>query len=319
MAADILIIPEDSTIQFTSSTGNYNAVIQKSDGTLNFTGNTSYSGDATFFDTVFINNAGEDNTADKFFVYTTGGTKVRKYTTVINRALKEVTGTTYTFVKGDEEKWIRTTASTTTTLQFDGSTFTDGDTLIITQYGAGQVRITGDYIGAPVVTTLLLPNRTNGRTRSQYSTIFLKFVATTSSLILGGDLESTAGPSGGVVNTSQTTTSTSYTDLTTLGPQASVVIGPSGNAIVSVTAEAMTNSNGVECYMGFAISGATTVAANDDQALTSATRNTGDLPKSSGTFWVSGLNQGSHTFTAKYRTTSGTATFADRNITVIPV
>jgi hypothetical protein len=123
--------------------------------------------------------------------------------------------------------------------------------------------------------------------------------------------------SGSVVNTAQSTTSNTYTDLATVGPSATVTIGPTGTAIVMLTAEAMTTSNGTECYMSFDAGG---VTANDAQALVSATRNAGDTPNQSAIFWVTGLTQGSNTFTAKYKTTGGvSATFENRNLIVIPI
>lgn len=145
--------------------------------------------------------------------------------------------------------------------------------------------------------------------------------AGTNITISGGTISASGGggsfsANGDVINTSQTTTSTTYTDLATVGPVATVTIGSSGNAIVTLTAELMTGTNGAECYMSFNANG---VTPNDDQALTSATRNSGDFPKQSATFWVTGLTPGSNTFTAKYRTTAGTLTAADRNIIVIPV
>jgi hypothetical protein len=78
----------------------------------------------------------------------------------------------------------------------------------------------------------------------------------------------------------------------------------------------MEAANGIECFMSFAGTG---LAAVDARALVSATRNAGDLPKGSATFWVTGLTPGSNTITAKYRVASGTCTFVDRNIVVIPV
>ena len=39
----------------------------------------------------------------------------------------------------------------------------------------------------------------------------------------------------------------------------------------------------------------------------------------SATYVVSGLTAGSHTFTAKYRTSAGTETFTNRSIIVIPL
>ncbi len=313
MPADINIIPDNSTIYFTSSTGNYNAIVQKATGELNFTGETTFSADTYFYDTP----TGNTNPSIASLNPTTQKLEVRELKTIINREWKEVTGTTYTTVAGDETKWLRVTSATGCRIDYDSTVFADGDEIVVTQYGAGQAVIAGDSIGLPTTTTIESPTGF-ATTREQYATIFGKLIKTPKVLVLGGELQDRS-PDGGEIITSQTTTSTSYTDLATVGPDATVEIGPSGCAIVMLTAQAMTNSNGVECYMGFKVGGATSLSANDDQALASATRNTGDLPKTSSVFWITGLTQGQNTFTAQYRTTSGTATFADRNLVVIPV
>ena len=288
-------------------------MVQKSTGELNFTGNTSYSGTATFF------SATTNNTNESIATInsSTKNLELRDLNTIVQREWKEITATTYTTIAGDQLKWLRVTTAANCRIDYDSTVFSDGDTIMVTQYGAGQVAIVGDSVGLPTNTTISSPTGF-ATTREQYATIFGKLLQPSKVLVLGGELEDRR-PNGNAIDTSQTTTSTSYTNLTTVGPQVTVEIGPRGTAIVMLTAQAMTNSNGVECFMGFDVSGATTVSANDDQALTSATRNSGDTPKSSATFWVSGLNAGSNTFTARYRTTSGTATFADRNIVVIPV
>lgn len=124
-----------------------------------------------------------------------------------------------------------------------------------------------------------------------------------------------------VVNTDQTTTSTSYTDLATAGPAAAVTIGSSGRAIVILTARTQTGSAGGEGgYMGFAISGATTAAPADDQSMLVASPGAmADAVRASAAFLVTGLTAGSNTFTAKYRSISGSLiSFKSRNLIVLP-
>jgi hypothetical protein len=73
--------------------------------------------------------------------------------------------------------------------------------------------------------------------------------------------------------------------------------------------------------MGFAISGATTRAASDAQALALVRGGSQGAvaTQSSATFFVTGLTPGSTTFTAKYDVNGGTGTFANRTIVVIPI
>jgi hypothetical protein len=62
----------------------------------------------------------------------------------------------------------------------------------------------------------------------------------------------------------------------------------------------------------------------DTNAIVTATLDTTSLHSTTGfqgsaTYVVTGLSAGSHTFTAKYRTTGNTETFANRSIIVIPL
>lgn len=126
-------------------------------------------------------------------------------------------------------------------------------------------------------------------------------------------------PSTAAVATSQTTTSTSYTDLATSGPAVSLETGTT--ALVTVTAGISNTVSGSQISaMGFAISGATTVAASDsfslqNQALAAVA---GAQIVASASFYVTSLTAGTNTFTSKYRVTGGTGSFALRSIIVEP-
>jgi len=119
------------------------------------------------------------------------------------------------------------------------------------------------------------------------------------------------------VATSESTTSATFTDLATPGPAVTVTIGSSGMALVIVSADLVNNTASDYAAMGFAVSGASTVAAASGNALYN--RNASNL-QASYAILVTGLTAGSNTFTAKYeRVVGGTATFANRVITVIPL
>ena len=70
--------------------------------------------------------------------------------------------------------------------------------------------------------------------------------------------------------------------------------------------------------MAFAVSGATTVAAADAQAVLYTTSGANDGAQMSATNLVTGLTAGSNTFTAKYKSSSSACAFANRNIIVTP-
>ena len=121
-----------------------------------------------------------------------------------------------------------------------------------------------------------------------------------------------------VVATSETTTSTTYADLATVGPAVTGTVSSSGKALVTLTAQLSNSNNNRLCFMGFAVSGATTVAAADAQAILYTSSAGNANAQMSATYLVNGLVAGSNTFTAKYRASNNTCTFLNRNMIVTP-
>lgn len=127
-----------------------------------------------------------------------------------------------------------------------------------------------------------------------------------------------SSPTGATVATSQTTASASYVDLATAGPAVTVTTGL--NAIVAVGAQMANAGAGDGAGMSYAVSGATTTAANNAWAAEYSSGVAGGYPQASLVSLASGLNAGSNTFTAKYIAfVGGTAVFADRWIIVWPL
>ena len=121
------------------------------------------------------------------------------------------------------------------------------------------------------------------------------------------------------VATSQTTTSTTFTDLATVGPTVAGITLEAGQDVLVILHYRGTAGGTTQgAYMGFAVSGAETDAATDaDAALKLTAEGDGQMTKI--TVYTAGT-AGSHTFTAKYRSTDAgaTATFRDRRIIVKP-
>lgn len=116
------------------------------------------------------------------------------------------------------------------------------------------------------------------------------------------------------VATAEATTSTSYAALTTSGPALTVTTG--AQAIVMVTAEMSNNTTGNRCFVGVEVSGASAVAADDDDCLRyQAYAGNASHRSSASTFY--NLTPGSNTFTMKYRVDGGTGTFQRRRLIVI--
>lgn len=119
---------------------------------------------------------------------------------------------------------------------------------------------------------------------------------------------------------SESTSSTTYTDLSTIGP--SVTVETSSQAFVFMYCHMYSNDDTNAVWMNFDVSGATTESATsrDSTALM--------LQASNGQRWgVSVLYQnmtpGMNTFTAKYRCSNNTgtvtATWSNRRIAVLPL
>jgi len=121
--------------------------------------------------------------------------------------------------------------------------------------------------------------------------------------------------SGATVATTQTTTSTSYTDLATAGPSVTMTTGTT--AFVIVTTYSYNATSGTATYMSFAVSGATTIAAGDSTSVSLLGMKTGGQEWSNSAVYPVTLTAGSNTFTSKYKTSAGTGTFGNRSIIVI--
>ena len=121
-------------------------------------------------------------------------------------------------------------------------------------------------------------------------------------------------PEGALIDTDQCTTSTTYTDLATAGPSVTVETGT--KALVSLYCHARQAAVVQFNLMGFAVSGATTLAASDNLA---ALATTDLIDGCAATFFVTGLTPGINTFTAKFRVSGGTGCFQRRHIIVLPV
>lgn len=123
------------------------------------------------------------------------------------------------------------------------------------------------------------------------------------------------GAGTATVATSETTASTSFTNLTTTTDSVTVTIGANGLALVSVSAD-LSNSGSNITNVDVDISGATTRAASDTTALKNPTTTVYGLSR---TTLFTGLTAGSTTFKLKYRVASGTGTFLNRSISVVPL
>jgi len=124
-------------------------------------------------------------------------------------------------------------------------------------------------------------------------------------------------PAQAYIATSEGTTSSTYTNLATVGPVVTVSTGT--RALVFLYANISNSSASTGSIMSYQISSATSVAPDPSTSLIIQSTSGNRV---SFTILHTGLTAGSNVFTAKYRTvtaTTTTATFADRRMAVIPL
>jgi len=217
----------------------------------------------------------------------------------------------YTLVAADAGTVVQMNSASATTITVNTALFAAGDTVQIQNIGAGVCTVTAGTATVNTAGSLAL---------SQYEGGQLYFNTTSAALFFdtvqaGG--AASFNTSSATVATGEATTSTSYVALTTA---LAVTVTTGTKALVSIGSRmangAATNTS---AYMGFAISGATTVAATDQYAVGyqyfGSTVNY--QPVQNGTFLVTGLTAGSNTFSTRYRSNGDSITFTNRIISVV--
>jgi hypothetical protein len=95
-----------------------------------------------------------------------------------------------------------------------------------------------------------------------------------------------------------------------------VTVPASGKVLVIVTAQVLGSTGNASGFMSVTVDGVTPLAVEDSNSLRVAGNN---AIRASATSLLTGLTPGSHIFTSIYRLAgTGTATFSERNIVVIP-
>lgn len=115
--------------------------------------------------------------------------------------------------------------------------------------------------------------------------------------------------------TAENTTGTSYGNLTTLGPQITITTG--AQAVAFLSAEVSNNTAGNRCFVSVAVSGASTVAASDDDCLKYQAWGNNANHRGSAAIMFTGLTPGANTFTMQYKVDGGTGTFQRRRLILI--
>jgi hypothetical protein len=119
------------------------------------------------------------------------------------------------------------------------------------------------------------------------------------------------------VATSQSTASTTFTNLATVGPQVTVTTG--ANALVIVASDLGSDTASSFAQAAYEVTGATTIVATTDRGLQFRSGIANQSVRASCVHMETALTPGSNVFTMKYETSSGggNATFTNRRLTVM--
>ncbi len=120
---------------------------------------------------------------------------------------------------------------------------------------------------------------------------------------------------GSEVTTYQSSASTTYVDLGTLGPQVTVTTG--ARALVFFSVNSRHSLADTAAYTSVAVSGATTIAASDNFCIVTDGVPALQALAISKSHYFSTLTSGVNTFSMQHRVNTGTGTWGDRHLAVM--
>jgi len=209
----------------------------------------------------------------------------------------------YVALVGDVGKRIVMNVASANTVTINNSVFAAGDTIFIANKNAATTITAG--AGVTI-------NSASGLELAQYQSGTLVALSASSFLFFESDGGSITTATA-TVATSQSTTSTTYTDLATAGPAVTLT---TGTKVLVFTNTEVSTAAGRYVFADFAISGATTRAASDDTCIKMGT-DADSMQSRNGVANLMTVTAGSNTFTMKYRVNAGTNSFINRTIVVV--
>lgn len=124
-------------------------------------------------------------------------------------------------------------------------------------------------------------------------------------------------PTNAEVSTSETTSTTSYTNLATVGPTVTVATGT--KAMVWFNAWMGSDTLNIQSFVSVDVTGSTSIAASDNWAMILDGVAANNFCQFSRCHMFTTLTPGSNTFTMKYKAGAGISTFQRRELIVLPL
>jgi hypothetical protein len=214
----------------------------------------------------------------------------------------------YTLVAADVGTRITMSNASATAITVNTGVFAAGDTLYITNIGAGVCSITAGTATVSTSASLAL---------AQWESGVLYFTSTGVAIWQkydGAAASSSPTSATNFVTTSQTTTSTSFISLAT----AQTITMTTGTKVLVLLTTFYDNSAGNGFgRVSVSVSGATTRSASNEDGKLAADSNTSGPETVFTTHVYLTCTAGSNTFTMRFASDGGTSTFENRRMTVI--
>jgi hypothetical protein len=117
------------------------------------------------------------------------------------------------------------------------------------------------------------------------------------------------------IDTAETTTSTSFTNLATVGPQITAVTGD--KALLMCSCQMSVNAVPNFAMSSWEITGASAAGPSDNTSISHDSNTVNEDHRSGDSRRLTGLNAGTNVATMKYRVSGGTGTFQRRHMILI--
>lgn len=138
----------------------------------------------------------------------------------------------------------------------------------------------------------------------------------------GGSPSSNLNAVGETLASAESTSSTSYTNLITPGPTATVTVGASGKLLITLScAISRTSGSSSSGFASISMSGANVLSANDQNSVEYNPSSNNAFGSVSRTMLLEGLSPGSTSIVMKYRSSDAGSQFQFKNksLTVVPI